>query len=264
MTLDAWAAAQPRLLGMLAPLDDFGRRLESIALGRPEPGSRCEIDGAGGFEGATYAAQNVSMGLDHLRTWRWLLECGRTPQFAHMTLMRAAFEGAATALWLLGPDASAERVRRAAILGLEDIRNRRTFEAQVEARAQADAAAHGETRPPYDWGRARSGSQRYDDRRLAMTAAGIEKTDIPTYTTLMDDWGPGAHVFQLTSAFAHRREWAMAFAEEVARVEDTGMPGSGAIQLRPSASWALKITDSSMTELEAALGALEAHLRTEA
>jgi hypothetical protein len=248
---------------MLAPVDGFARRLESIALGRPEPGSRCEIDGVVGFEGATYAAQNVSMGLDHLRTWQWLLECGRAPQFAHMTLMRAAFEGAATALWLLGSDASAERVRRAAIFGLEDLRNRRTFEAQVEARAQADAAASGETRSPHDWGTARSGSQRYHDRRSAMTAVGIEKTDIPTYTALMEDFGPGAHVYQLTSAFAHRREWAMAFADELARLDDTGMPGSGAIQLRPSADWALKITDSSMTELGAALDALEAHLRNE-
>lgn len=259
MTSDGWTNAEPELVRMVAPLDDFSRRLERIAIGAPEPGSRGATYGQTGFEGSTYAAQNLAMAVDHVRSWRWLLEARRIPLFAHMTLIRGPFEGAATAHWLLQADDSAERVRRAAIFGLEDLRNRRTFEALVEARAQADAAERGAALAPEDMGTT-SGARRHDERLANMSAMGIGKADIPKYTNLMEEYGPGAHVYALTSAFAHRREWAMAFSDEVDRLDDTGMPGSGALQIGPSVHWALTMTESVMNELRAALELLEAHL----
>lgn len=200
------------------------------------------------------------MALDHVRTWKWLLEAGLVPQFAHMTLMRAAFEGTATALWLVDEPDSAERVRRAANLGLEDLHNRRAFEALVASRAAKEASERGQAATPFDWGTAKSGSDRYGEFLVRMTDAGIEKGAVPKYTELIEIHGPGAHVYSLTSAFAHRREWSMAFSEEVNRIDDTGMPGSGALQITPSPTWAVRITESVMVELETALMALEAHM----
>ena len=260
MTSQTWAVANSELLRHLGVLDEFRARLDKVALGEARQGSRADADAASGFPGWVYAAQNIAMGFDHLRAWRWLLESGKVPQLAHMTLIRAAFEGAATALWLLGSDDSAERVRRAAILGLEDLRNRRTFESLVETRARAEAADRGEALASFDWGSAKSGGDRYNEHMRAMIAAGIAKADIPNYTTLLEDYGPGAHVYALTSAFAHRREWTLAFADEVNRVADPGTREAGALQVMPSAIWALTMTESALQEMAEATRALEAHL----
>jgi hypothetical protein len=259
VTRDPWPAAVTGLLETLSDLDGFAARLQTLAVGAPGPGSDADLDGAIGFTGATYAAQNLAMGVDHLRAWRWILQSGRVPQFAHMTLMRAAFEGAATALWLLGSADSAERIRRAAVFGLEDLRNRRVFEGLVASRAREEAAERGEELKPFEWGSAKSGAARYDDRLAEMRSSGIEKADIPNYSSLIEDYGPGAHVYALTSAFAHRREWTLAFADELDRIADTGAPGAGAIQVAPSARWALTITESVMDEVRRALDDLESH-----
>lgn len=51
----------------------------------------------------------------------------------------------------------------------------------------------------------------------------------------------------------------MAFAEERARVDDTG-PGAGAIELGPSSFWTVRMTDVVMDEIKDALNELEAYL----
>lgn len=261
---DEWPDAIAELLRLLDPIDAYRQRLSKIALGSHLPGSRAEMDAASPFEGALaiYASQNVAMGLDHLRAWRVLVRADDITEFAYMTLLRSALEGAATARWLLGSDDSAERVRRAAILGLEDCRQRAstTLEAGIARIAEREAAERGETYKPHTWeGDARSGADRYDDHLAKLSAAGIAKQGPPNLTDLIRDYGPGAHFYQLTSAFAHRREWSMAFAEERARIEDTG-PGAGAIELGPSSFWTARMTDVAMDEIKDALNELEAYL----
>lgn len=259
---DQWPDAINKLLRLLDPIDEYRQRMSRIALGSHQPGSPAEMDSASAFEGAVsiYAGQNVAMGLDHLRAWRVLVKAEDITEFAYMTLLRSALEGAATARWLLGSDDSLERLRRAAILGLEDRRQRRTLEAEIAKIAEREAAERGETYEPQTWeGDARSGADRFDDHLAKMTAAGIAKQGPPNLTDLIRDYGPGAHFYQLTSAFAHRREWSMAFAEERARVEDTG-PGAGAIELGPSSFWTVRMTDVAMDEIKDALNELEAYL----
>jgi hypothetical protein len=256
-----WSAARAQLLKRLEAIDAHRERLSRTALGSPRPASRAEIDANSPFQAsvAIYAGQNVAMGLDHIRAWRVLVRADEITDFAHMTLLRSALEGGATAQWLLGSDDSAERVIRAAILGLEDHRQRRTLEAEVANVAEREAAERGEIYEPHNWeGGARSGEDRYADHLATMTAAGMDEERPPSFTDLMRDFGPGAHFYQLASAFAHRREWSMAFAEERGRVEDTG-PGAGAIQLGPSSFWAVRMTDVAMDELEHALDELEAY-----
>jgi hypothetical protein len=234
-----------------------------VALSPAEPGSRAATDALGMAEGsgAAYAGQNISMALDHLGAWRSLLLARLVPGFAHMTLLRAAIEGSATARWLLESDSTGERSRRAAVFRLEDLRHRRSFEAEIERLGREEALERGEVYEPTKWeGKARSGAQRYDDQLAAMNAADIKNEPPPALTSLVDTFGPGAYVYRLTSAFAHRREWAFSISDELDRVEDTGLAGTGAIQVEASPEWALEITVIAVEQIELALAALEAHL----
>jgi hypothetical protein len=55
-----------------------------------------------------------------------------------MTLLRTAVETAASARWVLGPDTSTERIRRAASLRAEDLRH----EAQLEKAMGANDSSY--------------------------------------------------------------------------------------------------------------------------
>jgi hypothetical protein len=75
------------------------------------------------------AIDHLMTGLDHLVMWHRLLTAGVQPYASHITLIRGAMEGAVTCRWLIDPrEDSAERVRRAVALLLEDYGNREDFE----------------------------------------------------------------------------------------------------------------------------------------
>ena len=191
------------LLGILSLIpSEFARANEVLREG-PRPGSIAASDARRplGNLPSTLAGQNLSVAFEHLITWRELLAAQTLPAFAHMSLLRCAFEGAATVHWLVeaGVDATI-RVQRGAVMQLEDYRNRREFE---KGRGIQDGAFTG---------RAKSGSARYEEHQAKMAAAQIPGSPrVPTATRLVDQYGAGAWAYQLTSGFAHRKQWSLLF-----------------------------------------------------
>jgi hypothetical protein len=223
---------------------------------RPIAGSRAVEDSTSWMPGATiaFAHQNIYLGVDHLRAWRSILASGDTPQFAHVTLLRAATEGATVANWLLRPDRAEERTDRVANYRLEELRLGRELERTIQRRLREEAARGDElaiAALASDEGRL-PGAEFYESHLAEMTSRGVTAMRPPTFTSLAEEYGWGAGLYQLMSGIAHRREWAMyELATELGGAEIVG-PGVSMKPIQMSTGWALSVTHST---LEAVAGA---------
>ncbi len=241
-----------RLLDQLAVIESFAARAGWLAINGPREGSSGAVDGVSTFGGlpGTFAAQNLGVSIEHLVTWQRMVERGILPSFAHMTLLRGALEGAATARWLIEESVgSAERIRRAVAYQLEDHRNRRAFEEGADL-----------TNSEWPEG-TMSGAGRHAELLVAMEEATVARTEVPKFTWLVDNYGPGAWAYQLASGVAHRRQWATVLMSHRKRQGDgPSMAGSSAIETTIDATSTLAMTHMALQFAGKALEEFERYL----
>lgn len=123
---------QRALLTDLSRVDALRRRHETAMLTPPAEGSAASTDLADKLRAYAYdqAATAMIAALDHLQTWRSLLQAaGEMPTYAHLSLLRTAHESALRAYWLTEPGINSDlrRARGVACL-VEDHDERRKFE----------------------------------------------------------------------------------------------------------------------------------------
>jgi hypothetical protein len=214
--------------------------------------------------GATFsfAHQNIYLAVDHLRGWRSILAADDIPQFAHVTLMRTALEGAAVAQWLVESGSTEERLNRVANYRLEELRQGRELETTIQRRLRKEAAlgdAEAIAALASDKGRL-PGAEHYDRHLAEMISNGVRPKRPPTFTSLVEDYGQGAGLYQLTSGLTHRREWAMyELATALTEIEVLG-PGRATKQIQMSTGWALSMTRSTLEVVAGARNALAEYM----
>jgi hypothetical protein len=130
-----WAQLSPdvqqSLMGAFARIDQLSKRLDVAIINPPAPGSAAELETANKSQAYAYniAATTLQSAVDHLRAWRKLVEAGLVPMYAHMSLLRTAFESALLAYWLFEPGIDAiARHARAIAAQAEEYDERRKFE----------------------------------------------------------------------------------------------------------------------------------------
>jgi hypothetical protein len=252
-----------RINQLLADVDISRARIQAVAMGAPLAGSDAAEDGLarkGGLAG-TFAVQQVMTALDHLLAWRTLASAGHLSTFAHMSLLRSALEGSATARWLIERKAgSPERVRRGAVAQLEDWRQRRSFETSIEVTEKTWKGEQG----------GKSGEQRYREhlevmRELGMVpvpAAGDKELPpkMPDSTWLVDKYGGGEWAYRVLSGFAHRAAWATGMLSTHRREVDTpALPGSRGIEVVADWRWTLRMTALAAEQTRMAVTEAEAY-----
>jgi hypothetical protein len=149
------------------------------------------------------ATQSWAVASDHAMAWYELLTKAQAqPMRAHGTLLRGVIESAVTCRYLVDPAADQpERRRRAAALQLDDYRERANFERSsgIDKRRLNRPAKHA--------------TERTADFIGAMKSLGVAKIDQPKMTTLCARYSAGAWLYQLLSAFAHGKPWALLGSE---------------------------------------------------
>ncbi|NYI59141.1 hypothetical protein [Cellulomonas soli] len=192
----------------------------------PVPGSPLAVDDAA--LGAYPLSHGVSMAtgvaMDHLEAIRSLVQdAGVTHPWAEHTLLRAAFESACTALWLIGPDDAGERRHR---------RLRQVWNDADESRKAR--TKHNVERP--------SGRTR-DEIEASILALAPDERSVSHWTYLDVVRGAALHIgqqpdfFELVwraqSGLAHGKSWATLAMLE--REEATGA-SDGEVSIRLTTS----------------------------
>ena len=211
-----------RIRHTLAAVAPLGQRHERTVRSHPVPGSAAQLDLAlTDHPSAVVLAGGVlSVALDHLTAWKALIDGGTQPTAAHMSLLRGAMETAVLCRWLVDWRVEpTERVQRAVAAQLDDYGQRSRFEALMGL----------DTAPRT--GHARSAVERIEELKAAAAAAGIPVVPMPTMTNLFARFGSPGHEdhrrwYQLVSAYAHGKEWALLLAGFVIEPPEPGNIGA--------------------------------------
>lgn len=223
-------AVQQALMVNLGRLDELTKRLDIALTTPPANSSPASTELADETKAYAYdlAAVNLRAAIDHLLTWRLLLQAGVMPTYAHMSLIRTAQESALLAYWLMEPGvASGTRHARGIAAQADDYEERRKFEESVGAKPpappskaklakdrlaalMAKAAQLGMTKP-----------NKNGDPALRITApATVELFDlyVPTGTA-----AKGQAYYRLYSGYAHAKQWALALGvQQVSNSDASG------------------------------------------
>jgi hypothetical protein len=122
---------QQSLMAALARTDELFKRLDVAVTTPPADGSAAaaEVDDKSQAYAHDFAAMAIRNGLDHLLAWRSVLRAGVMPAYAHMSLLRTAYEAALLAYWLVEPGVDpATRHARGIAAREADYKERRKFE----------------------------------------------------------------------------------------------------------------------------------------
>lgn len=176
-------------------------------------------------------------GAEHLVVWRDLILKARVhPRSAQYTLLRGTFEGIVTCRYLVDEGAGqAVRISRACAQQLEDWRQRKNFESQINLpdRPLPAKRAH----------------QRIDDLRRSMVANGVTEIPMPSFVERFRTHGDGEWLYRVLSAHAHGFEWSLMTAR-IKPVEDaTPWVGSGAGMVEASEDMTLQMTALAVAQL---------------
>ena len=149
---------------------------------------------------------------------------------------------------------------------LEELRQGRELERTIQ-RGLSQAAAVGDSDaiaalasdaalgPDFE-----SAADRYDRHLAEMTREAVVVARPPSFTSMAEDHGPGSGIYQLTSALAHRREWAIyELTTGLGDRKSTG-PGTGTQHIQLSTGWALGVTRQTLEAIAGARNALAAYM----
>jgi len=226
-------------------------RVRLYALVKPVRGSRAlqsEKRHPLGHLHTTFAMQALGVALDNLLAWNLIVQCGTYPIYAHMTLLRAALEGAATARWLVDPSVDyRERIRRGAIMQLDDWRQRAAFEGAVSAATSSQPRAR----------LGKSGAERMAEHHDAMQRSGITTERMPPITKIATDHGHLA-LWRMTSAFAHGSPWS-ALVSDLVEMPGEPLWGSRRARISPAMKYSAFVTKVAVDLVTKAVGEVESH-----
>jgi hypothetical protein len=187
------------------PLDGIHSKYREFGAKGPVPESRAARDcrTALGRMAWHLALPAGVIGVDHLLAWRAVrMSAEIQPSFAHLTLIRASIEGAAVARWLCDPGIDATvRLRRAAGAQLDDYKQRRAFEREMDFKV----APGGQT-----------ATQRIEALERLLRARHIEPIVMPSATDLFamyarssDPKASGEKFFRMISGVIHSKVWSL-------------------------------------------------------
>ena len=244
---------------LLAQVPDLRAREEAIIRADIKgAGSLAELDCRHSLGRFIFELSAAAIGVagDHLDTWRRLIDDALAqPGWAHVTILRGAFETSCFCRWLVDPTvSSAERIRRGVAAQIADWHERDMWER---------AAGVGEGPRIGDW---HSGGERVKDLESKRAAAGIVAMTMPSLVDLCgryDGQGPfgGAALYRFTSAFTHGKQWTLL-------VSDTAVPdGAAADEPGPRRVSALDsvsalVTLGAIRAFSAAVADFEAYVKT--
>lgn len=142
------------------------------------------------------ATNSWIVGADHAHTWYVLNVVNMLPMAAHYSMARGAIEAGVVCRWLLDPSVdSYERRRRGAIAQLDDYRNQRAFESDIQA-----------STPKASAGRAAS---QYRELEATLKMLGIKSESPPSMIELYDRYASGGWLYRFLSAHAHGKNWGV-------------------------------------------------------
>jgi hypothetical protein len=197
--------------------------------------------------------------LDHLQTWRSLLQAREMPTYAHMTVLRTAHESALFAYWLTEPGIDSDiRRGRGVAAQREDFDERRRFE---------DARGLKKVKPP-----AKLAKDRLTDLMTMAATVGLVKrgkkgnkiltVPLPGTVELFDLYEPAIgpvgqpqSVYRLYSGYAHAKQWALALGAEPLTVYDSS--GRGLAMVQGIDDIAIDTTRRAVAATERAMAAYE-------
>jgi hypothetical protein len=150
----------------------------------------------------------------NLHAWRFLLEAGLMPTYAHMSLIRTAHESALLDYWLVEPGIdSATRLARGVAARADDYEERRKFEESIGAKARPAKqvqARQGQT-GRLDGDGNRAGTDQAQRARRSGT-----QDPLPGTVELFDRFVPtgtgaakGQWYYRMLSGYAHAKSWAI-------------------------------------------------------
>lgn len=208
-TLEAFAKLASHERIHPGPLERTQRRLNELGRDGPAAGSRAARHRRTklGQVAWNLALPASTIGVDHLVAWRMLrLAAGCRPNFAHLTLVRGAVEGAAVTRWLCDPAIdTAERIRRAAGVQLADYDQRLRFERRMSSRLGKPT------------GRARTAAERMETFERLLDNANVKPIQLPAATDLFARYTlpndperlAGESLYRLISAMPHAKVWSV-------------------------------------------------------
>lgn len=212
--------AHAALLHDLSAIDEFWRRFDVALLTPPAAGSAAAADLADKLRAYAHdqAATAIRAALDHLRSWRTLLNAGEVPTYAHLSLIRTAHEAAFVALWLADPAIDSDTRRARGIAAQADDYD--------ERRKAEEAIGLMVAQPP-----GRLAADRLADLMSAADSLGLVSQNrrgqpilavtLPPAVELFDLYEPvsrptakGQFFYRLYSAYAHAKQWAMSMGAQ--------------------------------------------------
>jgi hypothetical protein len=200
-----------RLEQLLDRVESLRERHERTKLGTPLLGSNEAADRRHslGERPGMVASIKLAVALDHMLVWAALFVDGRRllPGYAHLSLMRPAFEASAQVRWLLDASVGPEvRIGRGLGAEIKDYEWRRKFE-----KAMADGGHVFD--PSY-----RLAQTRIDEVLAEARAATTAVIPLPDTTTLVRelrlfDVATDLMAWQYTSGVLHGQAWASLLGE---------------------------------------------------
>jgi hypothetical protein len=231
-------AVKPQLEAIFALVGRWQARVQSEVPGEPSAGSslRGDDDAAHPYE-ISYAVHGALVSaVDHLDALRALVADAHVVHArATFTLMRAAIENAATAVWLLGPSSRDERILRRLRLAWADSRD--LEKAVLRAGQQPPLSKQGWKTKLETVAQARS---------MASAQIATITRDQPTFTSIVEAAGSDAGpegldsdlalvCWMVASGMAHARLWA-ALSSVLDRTDVPGASTPATKVMRLSAS----------------------------
>jgi hypothetical protein len=241
----------------LAYLDELWGRYEAAARRPIETGTLAEADDAlphARFV-AMYATQALAYALDHLSAWQMLVDAGRIPIEAHVTLLRAALQGSVRCRWLVDATIdSRTRVARGYATRRDDQIERDKYEGSSEG-GPRPAPASGKT--------AAERLVELEDARKATLdpvdpTVGIPIVGFTDDTSLMKTYGL-ERWFRLASAAAHGKEWVFGAASLAPSPDASTRPGVSHGAISANDDVVLGLTSAAIAAVAQAIAALEAY-----
>jgi hypothetical protein len=229
-----------RLRGVLSVMPTLEEQADAAVRADRVAGSLADKDADVRFGKCVtiFASQGLQTAVDHLLSWHLLFEAHAHPSFAHMTLLRSAFEGAIRCQWLVdGRVAPEERGRRGAMAHLEDLTEKRKFAESMTGPEAAEFAVPARRR----------------EIACARAMKSLGWTSGINVVDLFDQYVGEGWIWRVTSGFAHGREWALSSStfEETVRSSDGRPP---MVKVASSAEISINMTAVAIATLVTALG----------
>jgi hypothetical protein len=244
-----------KIADLLEPVETYSLRVD--ALDHPKRGSPAKQSAKYTFGNlhTTFATSSLASAVDHARTWSLIIQGRAIPIGGYWSLIRGAMEGAATCRWLIDPKVDfQERIRRGAVMQLDDWRQRERFERSLGVGPDSPRD------PKARWGFERVAETEAKMRRIGMIAQDVKGRDVkPLSTTDRVQAYANESMWRAASAFAHSSPWSMMLLQQDSKERFMNLEGSKRVLVSAGLEYAWYATVPALECIRLGLGELEAH-----